>query len=51
MYCVPCTCQVVLVTATVHMVGAEYLLSPQPRDQTTYLLALMVCSVQFCAWT
>ena len=32
-------------TSTVHMVGAEYLLSPQPRDQATYLLALTVCSV------
>ena len=41
----PARVQVVLVTATVHMVGAEYLLSPQPRDQATFLLALMVCSV------
>ena len=43
--------QVVVVTASVHMVGAEYLLSPQPRDQTTYLLALTVCSVHLCAWS
>ena len=44
----PARVQVVLVTATVHLVGAEYLLSPQPRDQDTFLLALMVD--MFFAW-
>ena len=44
----PARVQVVVVTATVHLVGAEYLLSTQPRDQDTFLLALMVD--MFFAW-